>query len=255
MNKYLALFTITLTTGSVALAQAKPEDTEFYEPVPKVVTPGKAVDVPPPADAVILFDGKSLDKWVSSRDSTKPAQWTVGNGVMTVKKGTGNIQTKDVFTDYQLHLEFQIPKNITGKGQARGNSGLFLAAYGKGDGGYEVQILDSYNNSTYVNGQVGSIYKQHVPLANPMRPPGEWNTYDIAWTAPRFNEDGTVKSPGRVTVFLNGVLVQNNVEIKGETRYIGPPVYLKHGPAPIKLQDHGDPSEPISFRNIWVRPL
>ncbi|WP_254049526.1 3-keto-disaccharide hydrolase, partial [Cnuella takakiae] len=126
---------------------------------------------------------------------------------------------------------------------------------GKGDGGYEIQVLDNYNNPTYVNGQAGSIYKQHIPLANANRPPGDWNVYDIVWTAPRFNDDGTVKTPARVTAFLNGVLVQNNAEIKGETRYIGKPEYIKHGPAPIKLQDHGDPSEPISFRNIWIRPL
>jgi hypothetical protein len=219
-----------------------------------VVNTGKSVLVPPPADAVILFDGKSLDKWVSAKDPSKPAQWTVQNDVFTVKKGTGNIQTKDIFTDYQLHIEWRIPANITGKGQGRGNSGVFLAAWGKGDGGYELQVLDSYNNPTYVNGQAGSIYKQHIPLANPVRPPGEWNVYDIAWTAPRFNEDGSLKSPARITAFLNGVLVQNNVDIQGETRYIGKPEYMKHGPTPIKLQDHGDPSEPISFRNIWIRP-
>lgn len=255
MNRTLALMTMALATSMVAGAQTKPEETEIWEPVPKMVNTGKSVLVAPPADAVILFDGKNLDKWVSTRDSSKPALWTVNNGVVTVKKGTGNIQTKDAFTDYQLHLEWQVPTNITGKGQGRGNSGLFLSAYGKGDGGYEIQILDSYNNPTYVNGQVGSIYKQHIPLANPVRPPGEWNVYDIAWTAPRFNEDGSVKTPARVTAFLNGVLVQNNVEILGETRYIGKPQYVKHGPTPIKLQDHGDPSEPISFRNIWIRPL
>jgi hypothetical protein len=255
MNRTLALMTLALATSMVAGAQTKPEETEIWEPVPKVVNTGKSVLAPPPSDAVILFDGTNLDKWASSRDSTKPAMWTVKNGVVTVKKGTGNIQTKDVFTDYQLHLEWQVPTNITGKGQGRGNSGLFLSAYGKGDGGYEIQILDSYNNPTYVNGQVGSIYKQHIPLANPVRPPGEWNVYDIVWTAPRFNDNGTVKSPARVTAFLNGVLVQNNAEITGETRYIGKPAYIKHGPTPIKLQDHGDPSEPISFRNIWIRPM
>ncbi|MBL7762677.1 MAG: DUF1080 domain-containing protein, partial [Chitinophagaceae bacterium] len=147
------------------------------------------------------------------------------------------------------------PANITGSGQARGNSGIFLASAGKGDDGYELQVLDNYNNKTYVNGQVGSMYKQSIPLANACKKPGEWQVYDIIWTAPRFNDDGSVKSPGRVTAFHNGVLVQNNYELKGNTPYIGPPVYKKHGAAPIKLQDHGDPSEPISYRNIWLREL
>jgi hypothetical protein len=175
--------------------------------------------------------------------------------VVTVKKGTGNIQTRRKFTDYQLHLEWRIPPNITGSGQARGNSGLFLASTGDGDAGYELQIVDSYANKTYVNGQAASIYKQHPPLANAMRPPGEWQVYDVVWTAPRFNVDGTLKSPASVTAFHNGVLVQNHAILAGETLYIGKPSYRAHGPAPIKLQDHGDPSEAISFRNIWVREL
>ena len=154
-----------------------------------------------------------------------------------------------------MHIEWKIPKVISGTGQSRGNSGLFLAGTGDGDTGYEIQILDCYNNKTYVNGQTGSIYKQHIPLANACRKPGEWQTYDIIWTAPRFNEDGTLKSPARVTAIHNGVLVQNNVEVRGVTVYRGEPFYKKHGAAPIKLQDHGDPSEPISFRNIWIRKL
>jgi hypothetical protein len=252
--KYLitaALIEIVLITNA---QKAKPEDTEIWSPVPEVINPGKSFSAAP-SDAIMLFDGNNLNQWVSSRDTTRPASWKVKDGVITVKKGTGNIQTKQRFMDYQLHLEWRTPKNITGKGQARGNSGVFLAGYGTGDGGYEIQVLDNYNNPTYVNGQAGSIYKQHIPLANSMRKPGEWNVYDIVWTAPRFNEDGSLNNPARVTAFLNGVLVQNHVEIKGETRYIGKPEYIKHGPSPIKLQDHGDPSEPISFRNIWVRPL
>lgn len=258
--KQHALLLAMLATGSLFTAcaqqvhQHKPEETEIWQPVPKVISPGKSFS-DAPSDAIILFDGKNLNQWVSTRDSTKAAQWTVSDGVFTVKKGTGNIQTRQKFEDYQLHLEWRIPTNITGKGQARGNSGVFLAAYGNGDGGYEIQVLDNYNNPTYVNGQAGSIYKQHIPLANPLRPPGEWNVYDIIWTSPAFKEDGTLKCPARVTAFLNGVLVQNNVTIQGETRYIGRPEYIKHGPAAIKLQDHGDPSEPISFRNIWIRPL
>jgi hypothetical protein len=234
--------------------QMKPEMTESWEPEVKVITPG--TNNAAPSDAVVLFDGKNLDQWVSVNDPQKPAQWTVANGVFTVKKGTGNIQTKDSFLDYQLHIEWQIPAKISGTGQGRGNSGLFLASIGGGDAGYELQIVDSYNNRTYANGQAGSIYKQHRPMVNAMRKPGEWNVYDVIFTAPRFKEDGSLFSPARVTVFHNGVLIQNNTELKGPTQYIGLPEYSKaHGKAPIKLQDHGDPSEPISFRNIWIRPL
>lgn len=253
--KYV-LLAVTFVAASIADAQqkAKPEDTEYYSPVPKVVTPGKNLG-DPPSDAVILFGGKNLDEWVSNKDTTQAAAWKVDGDIMTVNKPSGDIQTKRKFTDFQLHIEFRIPQNITGKGQARGNSGIFLAALPWGAGGYEIQVLDNYNNSTYVNGQVGSIYKQNPPLANPSRPPGEWQQYDIVWTAPRFNDDGTVKTPARVTAMLNGVLVQNNFELKGDTPYIGQPEYKAHGAAPIKLQAHGDPSEPISYRNIWVRPM
>ena len=237
-----------------AQQKAKPEETEVWEPVPKVVTPGKT-NSEAPSDAIVLFDGKNLDQWVSVNDPAQPAKWTVADGIFTVKKGTGNIQTKESFKDYQLHIEWRIPANITGAGQARGNSGVFLASLGKGDAGYELQTMDSYNNKTYVNGQAGSIYKQTAPLVNPNRPPGEWQSYDIMWTAPTFNDDGSVKTPAKATVLLNGILVQNGTELKGATVYIGKPSYTKHGAAPIKLQDHGDPSEPISFRNIWVRSL
>jgi hypothetical protein len=217
-----------------------------------VIDPGKP-GCTAPSDAVVLFDGTSLDKWRNVTDSTKTAGWDLVNGVMRVNKKAGDIQTKQSFLDYQLHIEWRVPENVTGSGQARGNSGIFLASVY--DGGYELQVLDSYNNSTYVNGQAGSIYKQHVPLVNPMRPAGEWQVYDVIWTAPRFNANGTLQSPARVTVLMNGVLVQNNVSLKGRTEYIGQPKYDSHGSAPIKLQAHGDPSEPISYRNIWVRPL
>ncbi len=240
---------------AAASTKPKPQDTEVWGPEPKVVTPGRT-NAEPPSDAIVLFDGKNLDEWVSNRDKS-PAKWTVANGVLTVSKGqgSGNIETKRSFKNYQLHLEWKIPENITGNGQARGNSGVFLASTGPGDAGYELQILDSYNNKTYVNGQAGSIYKQAIPLANPNRKPGEWQTYDIVWTAPTFNSDDSVKTPAYVTLFFNGVLVENHFELKGETFYIGKPVYKKYDSAPIKLQAHGDKSEPISFRNIWVREL
>ena len=234
--------------------QGDPKLTEVYSPVPPVVTPGKT-NSDPPSDAVILFDGKNLDQWVSVRDTTKPAGWDVANGIITVSKTQGNIQTKQSFLDYQLHIEWRVPENITGSGQARGNSGVFLASTGAGDGGYELQVLDNYNNSTYTNGQAASIYKQSIPLANACKKPGEWQSYDVIWTAPRFNDDGSVKSPAYVTVLHNGVLVQNHYQLTGQTLYIGKPFYKAHGPSPIKLQAHGDKSEPISYRNIWVRPL
>jgi hypothetical protein len=232
---------------------AKPEETEVWEPVPKIVTPGATCGAPP-SDAIVLFDGKNMDEWVSNRDKS-PVTWVVADGAVTVNKTGGNIETKRSFKNYQLHIEWKIPENITGSGQARGNSGVFLASTGPGDAGYELQVLDSYNNKTYVNGQAGSIYKQAIPLANPNRKPGEWQTYDIAWTAPTFNTDGSLKTPAYVTVFFNGVLVENHFELKGETRYIGKPFYKSYDTAPIKLQAHGDKSEPISFRNIWVREL
>lgn len=240
---------------ATSFAQNKPEDTEVWSPVPKVVTPGKST-ADAPADAVILFNGKNLDEWESVNNPGEPAKWKVADNVITVDKSTGNIQTKKKFSDYQLHIEYRVPANITGTGQARGNSGIFLASIGKGDEGYELQVLDNYNNATYVNGQAGSIYKQTPPLVNACKKPGEWQAYDVIWTAPRFNDDSSVKSPARVTVFHNGVLVQNNTELKGPTRYIGKASYEKaHGPSPIKLQSHGDKSEPLSFRNIWVREL
>ncbi len=228
--------------------------TEVWSPVPPVITPS---DKPggAPSGAIILFNGESLSEWVSSKDTTKPAGWIVSGDVFMVNKSAGTIQTKRRFTDYQLHAEWRIPTNITGSGQARGNSGIFLGGWGTGDDGYEIQVLDSYKSETYVNGQAGAIYKQQIPLANVNRPPGEWNVYDIVWSAPRFNDDGSLKSPARVTAFLNGVLVQNNAEVKGDTKWIGKPEYHKHGALPVKLQSHGDPSEPISFRNIWLRPL
>jgi hypothetical protein len=260
-SKLLAFSALIAAAAPVSAQQAaapgapKHQDTEIWEPVPKVVTPG-ATDAEPPSDAIVLFDGKNLDQWVSAQDKS-PAKWTVADGVLTVNKtkGVGNIETKRSFKNYQLHVEWKIPENITGTDQARGNSGVFLASTGPGDAGYELQVLDSYNNKTYVNGQAGSIYKQAIPLANANRKPGEWQTYNVVWTAPTFQEDGSLKTPAYVTVFFNGVLVENHFELKGETLYIGKPFYKKYDRAPIKLQAHGDKSEPVSFRNIWVRDL
>ncbi|GAA4303898.1 DUF1080 domain-containing protein [Compostibacter hankyongensis] len=229
----------------------KPEETEYYTPVPPTVTPGNASGEAP-SDAIVLFDGKSLQNWVSAQDTTKAAQWTVENGALTVKPGAGNIQTRQRFGDYQLHLEWRTPSEPDHKGQDRGNSGLFLASVGPGDDGYELQVLDSYHAPTYVDGQAGSLYKQFPPLVNACRPPGQWQTYDVIWTAPRFNADGSVASPATVTAFQNGVLIQNHSVLKGRTVFIGHPYYTDYGPAPIKLQDH---HHLVSYRNIWIRPL
>jgi hypothetical protein len=250
-----ALVSAAAVASAQDAAKPKPEDTEIWTPVPKVVTPAATVGQPP-SDAIVLFDGKNQDEWVSAQDQS-PAKWVVSDGILTVSKapGVGNIETKRKFKNYQLHVEWRIPENITGSGQARGNSGVFLASTGPGDDGYELQVLDSYNNATYVNGQAASIYKQSPPLVNANRKPGEWQSYDVIWTAPTFGDDGSVKTPAYVTVLFNGVLVQNHFELKGQTLYIGKPFYKKYDSAPIKLQAHGDHSEPLSFRNIWVRGL
>lgn len=237
--------------GGAGGAQPRPEDTEIWEPKPPVVTPGAYVERRPPSDAIVLFDGSTLNEWVATRGGG-PAGWTLDGGVMTVNKPAGDIQTRRSFQNYQIHLEWRVPAGTTGEGQSRGNSGLFLST---GGDGYELQILDSYRNETYVNGMAGSIYKQAIPLANPMRAPGEWNEYDVVWTAPTFNASGELETPAQVTAFLNGVVVLDRFVLQGDTRYIGTPRYTAHGPTPIRLQAHGDPSPPISFRNIWVRPL
>jgi hypothetical protein len=232
-------------------AKPRPEDTEIWTLVPPVITPG-SVDAAPPSDAIVLFDGKNLDQWISSRDSSA-ARWKVADGILTVDKPSGDIQTKRSFGSYQLHVEWRIPTGVTGTGQERGNSGVFLAITPVG--GYELQVMDSYDNKTYANGEVASIYKQYAPLVNAARVPGQWQSYDVIWTPPTFASDGSLKTPAYVTAFHNGVLVQNHVTLKGVTLNTGIPSYRKHGPAPILLQAHGDPSAPISYRNIWVRSL
>lgn len=253
----LSALAVMLFAGASAQEQKKkeypkpegmrPGMTEFWTPQPKVVAPGDIKTNSAPSDAIVLFDGTNLSAWKSQRGGD--ADWKVHDGVFTVDKTKGNIETKMHFGSMQLHIEWMVPENITGTGQGRGNSGIFL------QGMYEVQILDCYNNETYANGQTGSIYKQVRPLANAMRKPGEWNVYDIIYNAPVFNEDGTYKVHPTITLIHNGVLLLNNFAIQGATEYIGLPRVVKHGDGPIQLQMHGDPSEPISFRNIWVRKL
>ncbi len=242
------LIILTLLVPFLALAQgkapAKPQDTEIYQPVPPVVKPAKEHQAP--SDAVVLFDGKNLDAWVSTKDN-KPAPWKINkDGSFTVKPGSGNIMTQQKFGDVQLHIEWRSPKKIKGDGQNRGNSGIFLQRK------YEVQVLDNNNNDTYVNGQVGSIYKQSVPLAKASVETGEWNAYDIIYRAPEFDSNGKKLKPATITVLHNGILVQDHYEIKGTTEYIGPPKNIAHGKDAIELQDHGSG---VSYRNIWVREL
>jgi hypothetical protein len=223
-----------------------PEATEVYEPVPPAVDPRGNGGVP--SDAILLFDGTDFDQWVMARDSSAVVWYLNEDGSMTVKDKTGDIQTKQNFGDIQLHIEWRSPSEIQGENQSRGNSGIFLNNL------YEVQVLDNNNNPTYVNGQVASVYKQHIPLARASVPSGEWNTYDIIYHMPEFNMAGDKIKSGTLTVIHNGVLVQDHVEIKGTTPYIGWPKNPAHGKGPLKLQDHGDNSR-VSFRNIWVREL
>ncbi|WP_237561813.1 3-keto-disaccharide hydrolase [Flagellimonas algicola] len=224
----------------------QPEATETYEPVPPRVTPG--LDGAPPSDAIVLFNGKDFDQWISTSDSTS-VNWHLNkDGSMTVKDKTGNIQTKQSFGSIQLHIEWRSPKEVQMSGQNRANSGVFL------QGLYEVQVLDNNDNGTYVNGQVGSIYKQSVPLAMASVPSGEWNSYDIIYHAPKFSRGGNIVSPATITVLHNGVLIQDHFEIEGPSEYIGWPQYKSHGKRPLMLQDHRDNSR-VSYRNIWVREL
>ncbi|MEM7479135.1 MAG: DUF1080 domain-containing protein [Planctomycetota bacterium] len=205
---------------------------------PPVIKPG-ASDSAAPSDAIVLFNGKDLKNWKNGE------RWTVKEGL--VYAGKGKITSMDEFGDCQIHIEWSSPIEVKGNGQGRGNSGIFMM------GIYELQVLDSYNNPTYFDGQAGAIYKQRPPMVNAMRPPGEWNSYDIIWTAPRFNEDGSLKSPAFITAMHNGVLIQNHFELLGDTPFNRPPQYKKHGETgPISIQDHGNP---VRFRNIWVRPL
>jgi hypothetical protein len=254
MKKTCCLLTLIIILSISLNAQSREQEdsklTEVWRPEPRVVTPGKTSQ-DAPSDAIVLFNGKDLSQW--QREKGGDARWklfpeSAGNaGYMQVTRGGGGIQTKQAFGDCQLHIEWRTPDTVKGEGQGRGNSGIFLM------GLYELQVLDSYKNRTYSNGQAGSIYKQHIPLVNVCRPPGEWQTYDIIFTAPRFNTDSTVKSPARITVLQNGVLVQNNTSIIGGTRFVGIAYYVMHADKlPLLLQDHGNP---VCYKNIWIREL
>jgi hypothetical protein len=246
MKKKFFLFLFSSITLSIYAQNEQltlPEQTEVWIPEPKVVVPGTSSTAP--SDAYILFDGKNADAW--QHGDGKPAQWKIEDGVITVVKGAGDIVSKQSFGDCQLHIEWRSPMESTDlKGQQKGNSGVFF------QNRYEVQILNSYQNRTYSNGQAASIYKQNPPLANACRPMGEWNSYDIIFTAPRWRANGSRETAGYFTVIHNGVVVQNHTEIQGTTEYIGAPINKAHGEAPFKLQDHGNL---VSYRNIWVRPL
>jgi hypothetical protein len=240
---FLALFwSCTLV---IVLAQEKmnPKETEWYKPEPVKVTPGKTSGQAP-SDAIILFDGKDISKWTDEKGEA--IKWKVVNGALTVIPGTGQIYTKDYYGDCQLHIEFKSPAPEKYNGQDRGNSGIFLQSR------YEVQVLDGDNNPTYVNGMVGSIYKQQAPSVNAYTKNGEWQVYDIYFKAPKFTTDDKLESPGMITVVLNGILVQNNYILKGHTPYEGYPTYQAHGRLPLMLQDHGTE---VAFRNIWIREL
>jgi hypothetical protein len=234
---FLGLILINGLYGQIT----EPEATEMWEPVPvKIETPKDKA----PSDALVLFDGTDFAEWTHT--DGRSVEWIQEGDAMVVKPGTGNIQTKRKFRNFQLHIEWRSPTVLEGEGQGRGNSGVFLQKR------YEVQVLDSYSSTTYSNGQAGAIYKQSIPLVNACRPVGEWNTYDILYQAPIFNEDGIKVSPAYVTVLHNGVVIQNHTLILGTTEYIGFPKNEAHGPDVIMLQDH---SNPTAFRNIWIREL
>jgi Domain of Unknown Function (DUF1080) len=253
-----ACFFLTATAGLVAILVADEVRNmtshsrwlqhDISRPRPPVVDPvgGPAmIPAPAPKDAVILFDGSNLDAWRTPEGG--PAPWKVSDGFMEVAAGTGPIQTKGKFGDVQLHVEWASPSPAVGKGQDRGNSGIFLM------GTYELQVIDSYHADTYADGQAGALYGQYPPLANASRPPGEWQTYDIAFRRPRFDSGGKLLEPARFTVIFNGILIQNNEELWGGTNWLEPAPYEDHGDrGPLELQDHG---HRVRYRNIWLREL
>jgi hypothetical protein len=235
-----------ISKGSVQTQPIKWKVHDPNRPMPPVVNPGPAGEpVPAPADAIILFDGKDLNQWADNKG--QDARWKVENDYMEVVKKTGSILTKKKFGDCQLHVEWAAPVPATGESQDRGNSGVFLMEK------YEVQVLDCYNNKTYADGMTAAIYGQYPPAVNACRPPGEWQTYDIVFHRPRFDQKGTLISPARMTVLHNNILVHDNAVLTGPTENKQRPPYLAHADKlPISLQDHGNP---IRFRNIWIREL
>ncbi|MBL7858333.1 MAG: DUF1080 domain-containing protein [Cyclobacteriaceae bacterium] len=251
MKKSILSIIALLLTATFSFAQAQnnkktPESTEVWDPAVRIIQAGDQPGAAP-SDAIILFDGKNLDQWVAVNGGG-PSKWTVKDNAVTVSPRSGDMKTKLEFGDFQLHVEWRTPAEVDPKvtGQGRGNSGIFLQER------YEVQVLDNYENVTYSNGQAGSIYKQSMPLVNACKKPGEWQTYDIIFTAPRFNKEGRVLLPAYVTVIHNGVVVQNHTTLWGPTEYIGLPVNKPYEKGPIRLQDHGNTT---SFRNIWIREL
>ena len=237
--------------GTADAAAQSPADFPIHSmtrPQPAVVDPGPQPGMrQPPSDAVVLLDGHSLGQWRSADSTSQPARWKVADGYIEVAAGAGNIATTRGFGDAQLHIEWMAPVPAHGDGQERGNSGVFLM------GIYEVQVLDSFHNITYPDGQAGAIYGQYPPLVNASRPPGEWQSYDIIFHRPRFDASGKVQSPARMTILHNGVLVQDDVALTGPTAHQARPPYVRHDDRlPLVLQDHGDP---VRYRNIWIREI
>src|SRR5215467_11152030 len=252
MKITLLVSSLTFAFALTCNAQVDPkwEIHDRNRPNPPVVTAGTSStqEAPgkPPSDAMVLFDGTDLSKWVVKKDSS-PAKWKVENGYMEVVPKTGDMQTKDSFGDCQLHVEFREPDPAKGQDQDRGNSGVFLM------GLYEIQVLDSYNSKTYADGQASAVYGQYPPLVNACRAPGQWQTYDIIWHGPRFDKDGKLVRPAHATVLQNGVLTQDDVELTGPTgHHVRPPYKAGPDKLPLALQDH---AHPVRFRNIWLRPL
>ena len=239
---FTALSLVVLAAAEARAQEPGPFPAPKAEPA--IVTPGRT-SADPPSDAIVLFNGRDLSHWRGKDGGA--AKWNVRDGYVEVAPGAGDITTTDKFGDVQLHIEWATPAVPKGEGQERGNSGVFLM------GRYEIQVLDSYDNKTYYHGQAGAVYKQHAPLVNASRKPGEWQSYDIVFHAPRFDDQGKVIDRARVTVLHNGVLIQNNVEIYGLTYNDRPALYIAHSAEePLHLQDHGNP---VRYRNIWIRKL
>lgn len=235
---------IVIITATNLNAQMKPEETEDWSNEPEIVTPGSFNR--PPSDAIILYQGiRDVSYWV--QENGEPLKWIATDTSLTVRQGAGGIKTVRAFGSCQLHIEWKSPVVVSGSGQGRGNSGILMM------GKYELQVLDSWENKTYSNGQAGSIYKQFIPLVNASLGPGKWQTYDVVFIAPRFNTEGELMAPATFTVFHNGVLIQNHVILRGPTEYRGIPVYKPHDEKlPLSLQEHGCQ---VSYRNIWIREL